>query len=160
MVATSSEQTRPDGTVQGQTRFIVAGLKPWLKVYIFCLQLPRAALFGFLWWLGCRWLTATLSWSDLLLNGLALEFILNIDELLYKVMVPKTGQKEVQNLFVPHLFGKKDTRDCRNMFGIFALGIVSVTMAYVYIIFQQVLPEYNWDVRDRCVLYLQRALDY
>merc|ERR1719460_3295669 len=35
---------------------------------------------------GCRWLCATADLTDLLLNALALEFVLNVKDLLYNVL--------------------------------------------------------------------------
>merc|ERR1719487_1673465 len=41
--------------------------------------LPKTLICIFLTCIGCQWLTATESFADLILNALALEFIINID---------------------------------------------------------------------------------
>jgi len=60
---------------------VVAGLPLTLKVLLglFCLG-PRFIAISLLNFLGCRWLLATNSLSDLLLNGLALEFMIVLKE--------------------------------------------------------------------------------
>merc|ERR1712227_664057 len=52
----------------------LVGLPLCLKITLaLTVQLPRLVMIGYLWWMGCRFLVATMSWTDLLLNALALE---------------------------------------------------------------------------------------
>merc|ERR1719401_2961347 len=95
-------------------------------------------------WLGCRWLAATPNFSDILLNAVALEFILLLKELLYNSMVPARSRRETANTLIlpvenrspPSLWvlGKSSI-----------WGMVSVAWVLIYIRYlQAVLPQYNW----------------
>ena len=43
-------------------------------IITFLVLLPRFGIACYLLWLGCRWLTATNNFADLILNAVALEF--------------------------------------------------------------------------------------
>merc|ERR1719401_2608255 len=49
---------------------------------------PKIIIAVYLWLLGARWLIATTSFQDLLLNAVALAFITELDELVYQALVP------------------------------------------------------------------------
>jgi len=48
--------------------------------------------------LGCVWLIATDSFSDLILNAVALEFVVNIDNLLFEAIMPVTVVEKVTEI--------------------------------------------------------------
>jgi len=48
------------------------------RTMMFLVLLPRLLMSGVLLWLGCRWLLATPNFADLVLNAVALEFILTL----------------------------------------------------------------------------------
>eukprot|EP00438_Fugacium_kawagutii_P025228 Skav230241 [mRNA] locus=scaffold1818:103500:105961:- [translate_table: standard] len=50
--------------------------------------LPKICVAVFLAYIGCRWLAATQSFGDLILNALALEFVIGIDDLMYEAFTP------------------------------------------------------------------------
>merc|ERR1719149_509882 len=133
----------------------VVGLSlPMKAALLLFVQFPRMIMNAFLLWLGARWLTATLGFGDLLLNALALEFILNLSGLLYDAMVPYNGKLLVQRTMVPHLH-KKEMGTCCNMFGMFLVGLAGAVFCFVYMVYlQAVLPYYRWDVREICKTYL------
>merc|ERR1719503_246240 len=59
------------------------------RVLIFLTVLvPKVTVCLLLAVLGSQWLTATLSFSDLILNALALEFIIGIDENILEFFLP------------------------------------------------------------------------
>lgn len=58
---------------------------------------PKVAIAVYLWWLGARWLVATTSFQELLLNAVALAFITELDELIYMALVPEDIQVLVQS---------------------------------------------------------------
>jgi len=119
---------------------------------------PRLVLCGFLWWLGARWLTATVGFGNLLLNALALGFVLDLSELLYMTMVPLRGKLLVQRTFIPHVL-QQETETCRHMFGMYATGVIASLLSVMYIaLFQQVLPDYNWDIHTLCQQFLTKEL--
>jgi len=137
----------------------VVGLPCWLKVaLIVFVQSPRVLMSFFLMCLGARWLTATLGFGEVLLNGLALEFILNLSEILYNATVPYHSQLLVRRLFIPHV-SKVEPENCRTMFGMIVVAVVAAIMVLLYMtIFQQVLPSYRWDVNEVCRSFLDREL--
>merc|ERR1719210_3289557 len=70
--------------------FVVTGLTKSVKATLtICVLLPRLCITCFLLWVGCRWLLATNNFDDLILNSVALEFILCLKDVLFVAMVPR-----------------------------------------------------------------------
>jgi hypothetical protein len=77
------------GTYDQFGKYIVVGITQ--KIFfalMICIALPKAMINAAVLFFGCRWLTATTSCTDLILNSLALEFVVNIDELLFRAICP------------------------------------------------------------------------
>jgi len=147
-------------SAQGATSHVaVQGLTSWMKAAIISLvQIPRMLMTCVLLWLGCRWLIATVGFGDLLLNCVALEFILNLAALLYNVLVPYSGKILVQSTHLPHLH-RHEHENCGNMFGMFSCGIFATLLVWIYMYrLQLVLPHYQWDVRKSCTNFLNKEL--
>ncbi|CAE7875107.1 yjgH [Symbiodinium microadriaticum] len=53
------------------------------------IALPKIGVAFILMLSGCRWLAATQSFGDLILNALALEFVIGIDELMFEAFTPE-----------------------------------------------------------------------
>merc|ERR1719399_2724936 len=78
---------------------ILSGLTSRLKLFLLCLiYLPWICTTGFILWLGCRWLTATNDYGEMVLNAVALEFILQIKELLYLAMTSERSKRDLRSL--------------------------------------------------------------
>jgi hypothetical protein len=118
----------------------------------FCwfLLLPNILVTVVLLWLGCRFLLATMSFGDILRNAVALCFILGIPELMFRVLVPMRGRLEtartkvrsVSPLLAVNVF---------SYFAAFSWMFVSGLFVVLYmVVFQDVLPLYNWDVHTAC----------
>jgi len=85
-------------TVQGLGSFLVredgddieiVAAAPLVRIIvIFVLLLPRLVVVGFLCIGGCKYLSETASLPDLVLNAMALAFILDVDEMLCSVLLP------------------------------------------------------------------------
>eukprot|EP00747_Dinoflagellata_sp_TGD_P116018 gnl/TRDRNA2_/TRDRNA2_172274_c0_seq25.p1 gnl/TRDRNA2_/TRDRNA2_172274_c0~~gnl/TRDRNA2_/TRDRNA2_172274_c0_seq25.p1 ORF type:complete len:555 (+),score=100.43 gnl/TRDRNA2_/TRDRNA2_172274_c0_seq25:84-1748(+) len=89
----------------GSTRFALSGDSITIKClsyprafFICLLLLLRAGIAGNLLYAGSVWLSRTYSVPDLVLNGAALAFILDIDELLFDTLVPRGAENLVQQL--------------------------------------------------------------
>jgi hypothetical protein len=126
---------------------------PWFlkAVLLIVLIVPRVALDTVLLWLGCRWLIATTCMENILLNAVALEFILCFKDLLYLGAVPVRNWLETQEMLIGH--NTKQTANCRSYLGEFAWLLVALSWVLAYIFyFQQVLPDYKWDIRAACAL--------
>jgi len=130
-----------------------------MKAVILLLFVVQASTALFLLWVGCRWLTATPSFSDLILNGLALTFIVEIKDMLYEELLPKLFQEETEVIRV-----RREAVD-RNWFGMDSLlapifwAVLSALWVVLYMFyFQAVLPDYRWDVKGPCYKFLTEVL--
>lgn len=75
--------------------YIVA-LTPGTRIMLCILTvLPRILIAFYLVWLGCRWLSASASFADMVLNSLALEFVMDIDNDLYTSVLPVDTRKKI-----------------------------------------------------------------
>lgn len=142
---------------QGDGHVGVLGLTLCMKGSILCMvQIPRLFMTCALLWLGGRWLIATVGFGELVLNCVALEFILNLAGLLYTVLVPYSGKILVQKTHLPHLHAHEH-ENCANMFGMLGCGFFACILVWLYMYyFQSVLPDYHWDVREVCVEFLRK----
>lgn len=59
---------------------------------------PKMLICACLLWLGCQWLSATRGFESLVMNSVAMAFIVGTDEMLFEGVLPKTLRKEVQDL--------------------------------------------------------------
>lgn len=153
-IASMSDATveTPDNTDEA---VIVVGLTIGVKlIAILCILIPRMIVSAILLWLGCRWLTGTMGFSDVLQNAVTLEFILLCKDLFYSTMAPHHNKMETRNtLILPHADKERPTVSV--FLGAFLWGILSITWVILYIeVFQQVLPEYRWDIHEACSDYL------
>jgi len=72
---------------------------------------PKVTIGMLLWWLGARWLSATPSFEDLVLNAVALAFIVELDELIYHTAVPEDVMKLVEVYRIKVKYAKKPAHD-------------------------------------------------
>jgi len=126
------------------------GFKAMLLVLLF---LPPAAIDMVLLWLGCRCLFATLGFENLLLNAVALEFILLLKEIMYKAFAPKHKMLETRHFLVPHHQVHAGWSSCLGAFG-WVFITVSWIVAYVFKL-QHILPDFRWDLHAVCEEYLK-----
>jgi len=131
---------------------LTCSIKCMLMVFI---GIPRTLMNVILLWRGTRYLAATFSFADLLLNAIALEFILLLKDLLWTVVISDRNKREVANIrFISrgeHLGRVSGTAYIESWFWL----IMSATYVGLYFKFQQTLPDYNWDVRDVCREYVE-----
>eukprot|EP00929_Paragymnodinium_shiwhaense_P030242 TRINITY_DN17160_c0_g1_i2.p1 TRINITY_DN17160_c0_g1~~TRINITY_DN17160_c0_g1_i2.p1 ORF type:complete len:376 (-),score=54.13 TRINITY_DN17160_c0_g1_i2:289-1416(-) len=136
--------------------YVIVGITQCIKaVIVICVILPRLAITCFLLWLGCRWLLATNNFSDLILNAVALEFILVLKDLIYNALLPVRSKLDLSRTSV-HTTRKEGT-DLNHFLGSLVWGIAAAVWVAWYMGIkgyfdglQQVLPGYQWDVRDVC----------
>lgn len=130
----------------------VIKLNPYVKAFLVVfIQVPVLLMNLFLMWLGSRWLVATIGFDELLLNAIALEFVLNVHELIYTTVVPLTMKDALGRTVIENHFGSREQPNCCNMLGTFCFLFFAVIWCIIYIrFFQQVLPDYRWDVADVC----------
>lgn len=105
--------------------------------------------------LGCIWLTATLSFSDLILNALALEFIICIDENILAFFLPqKLSVRLSRTKFAypkvpptPESTEKALIEDYVRNIIYFAVCLAITVLCVKY---QQVLPDFPFDIEEHC----------
>lgn len=130
---------------------VTIGVKIFMVVFV---QVPVLGMNLFLLWIGGRWLTATLGFDELLLNAIALEFVLNLHTIFYKAVVPISMKLSLGSILVPHAGKRSEKPNWWNMISAFGLIIVAVSWVFLYmLVFQQVLPEYRWDIEDSCRMF-------
>lgn len=137
----------------------VVGLTIPVKLFMVLLLIVRAGITVYLLWLGCRWLLATNRFADLILNAIALEFILQLKDLVHATLVPRRNQQEL-SMTVIHNTTVKMRTGCIELLGTVSLLFVAMGWVAFYVIyFQSVLPGYNWDVHEVCEEYLKERYD-
>lgn len=162
-----------DKYVSEQTYQYLVCLTPLTRLSIFVLVLvPRMVIILLLMSLGCVWLTATDRFSDLILNALALEFVVNIDNLLFNMFFPASLHHEVDclKLAIPaHAISQdmpttpkgagladkeKAARDKRGYYRSLMYLITVTAFVYVFQRFQPVIPGFEHDLHDACKDYI------
>jgi len=147
---------------QGDTRelMVLRGITREMQVFLTIFVLvPRFVITIVLTWLGCRWLVATENFEDILLNAVALEFILVLKELFYATVVTHRNRRDVENtkIFCDHDSQEVEAATHYNFLSSFAWLFFAMgwVLFYVYY-FQMVLPGYRWDVHDVCLDWITR----
>jgi hypothetical protein len=146
-------------TKKGEEGHVIMQLPRRLKAFIFVfVLLPRVAIAGRLLYLGCRWLSATPNFSDLLLNAVALEFIAQLRVLMYDRLTPARGKRDLRNM--KFLAMESDVPTLCNLLGAYGWIIFVFLFVFVYVYhLQQVLPNYNWDVQEVCSTFIAERSD-
>jgi len=139
-------------------KMVVVRVTTCTKVSMICfVQIPVLVMNVFLLWIGCRWLMATLGFGEVLLNAVALEFVLNLHQIFYKAVVPYTMKNSLGSILLPQ--GMRSEKpswfNMLSAFGLFGVAVVWITL-YIRV-FQEVLPDYNWDIASACNLFMAEA---
>jgi hypothetical protein len=138
--------------------FVIRGLTLSMKAFFCCFCfIPRMSITCYLLWLGCRWLLATNDFSDLILNAVALEFILSLKEVVYRCLSPSKVRHDLDTTRMNnerHVVSETDHSQFREVFCTTSVACVWVYM-YMYHL-QLVVPDYRWDVHDVCVDWIKQ----
>jgi len=139
-----------------ENRWVVDGLTPIVKFFImFLVIIPRMAMTLVLLWLGCRFLAATNDFGDMVLNAVALEFVLMLKDLLYLTIVPDRNKREIQHINI-RPSSESDHASYWKYLGSFSWLVVAFAWIFFYVFWlQMVLPAYKWDVRGPCTAYIK-----
>lgn len=150
-----------------------------MELYLVALSpLTRGLLYGFiiipkyiiiaaLFFIGLRWLAATESFEDLILNSLALQFIVTIDDLIFVSVFPETMNMRVQalKLAVPvqefaneeEEAAEKKKATVTNYLRSTLILFAALGFLLVYIMkFQRVLPDFADDLSSHCHTYVMQ----
>lgn len=121
---------------------------------------------------GSIWLMASQSIGDLLLNSLALAFVVSVDELLATVFFPQCFIQNIRGCgFAAQLDAPGNVDEAvleanarRRRANAYIKGsvILFASMVFVELViyFQPVIPDYGGDVDDFCASYLQKKVPW
>jgi len=83
---------------KGQDMFVVAFTRATRHLILAFVAIPKIGIGIMLLWLGCEWLSATIKFESLVMNTVAMAFIVNIDEILFEAILPAHHRNEVENI--------------------------------------------------------------
>lgn len=147
---TEGPQDKPANRIIALTR----GVR--FSLYAFVV-LPRLGIALYLLVMGCQWLSSTEGLQDLILNALAMEFIFDIDELIFEALFPKLVRDVLEASQLEIIEDTKHSWNDRLVPGIFfnllcgSLATGWVLSYYFYL--EQVLPNYGYDLKSLCYDY-------
>lgn len=126
-----------------------------LNIVIFLfVMLPRFIIAICVFVSGLTWLASAHSIEELILNALALEFIVSIDELIFAQILPRTYAELVQNTkFEMQQVLPENLRQILQRRWQLIFGYTVMLMAFVWVYFnfmQEVLPGFNHDIQSSC----------
>lgn len=148
--------TSPEMCTEEEGEVKVVALTSCSKMLIFFgVIIPKMVICSTLMWLGCQWLTATNSFTDLVMNSIAMEFVTGIDEALYETLLPVGHRQQVADInFV--LYKKKQPGSNRaKEFAAFKRSFfyLCLSLAFVWLYKmcgQTVLPPHLSDLKLAC----------
>lgn len=109
-------QIHPDTDDDGNPTWEIKGVTrcTWFIICTFII-LPKIGIVVALFLFGFEWLASTQAPADLILNALALEFVVNIDEQLFEALIPKCVRDKMGSVTIVS-FKKvfKDPKDALN----------------------------------------------
>jgi len=121
---------------------------------------PRLCITGYLWFMGLEWLSATVKFQDLVLNSLALGFVVDVDELFYAAFFPDKFRKQVKmtTMDCPRIIMTQEDLDeqmlSRFHQNTFFVLICAGSVVTYYLCFQTVLPGFKFDIDKLCEQHL------
>jgi len=139
-----------------ENAWVIDGLTCLVKTIITLFVIvPRLLLTCVLLWLGCRFLAATNDFGEMVLNAIALEFVLVLKDLLYSTIVPDRNKREISHIQIKPS-SKVDHASFWAYLGTFTWALIAIAWIIFYIFhFQMVLPMYKWDVKGPCTNYIK-----
>jgi hypothetical protein len=149
--ASDIQDENPNKLVVGLT----LPVKILLTIFVF---LPDLGSTMYCLWLGCRWLAATNDFVNMMGNAVALEFILLLKNVIAYTLVSARNRRDLERFHMQPPWPKEPLG-----FGNIACTLICPALAcawvYCYIYyFQQVLPDYKWDVHNVCASWLSELL--
>jgi len=116
------------------------------------ITVPKLVINIWLTFMGVRWLAATVSFTDLILNSLGLNFIIQIDEMMLECLFPERMMRSLSmsKFCLPRkkLTDEEDKEDLKKRYHqAIILIVILVSFVFCYLLyFQSVLPNFQWDI--------------
>lgn len=148
-------------------KLLVQGLTPAVRTTVVVLiVLPKFVIGTILMLMGMIWLSATESFSELILNSLALEFVITIDDRLFEALLPESYREDMTRV-VLQIPRQRQTLEesVREDWGFwktstfFLVAIPSFVLIYLkfaqFVPILGVLPFFKDDIQQACGDYLE-----
>lgn len=130
-------------------------LKIWTTVTVF---LPKLVIAIVLWYIGAGWLTATEGIDNLVLNSLALTFICEVDELMFRACISEVAKSCLAKTKLP-LPCFKYTPTIWLPAETLTTCISCIALAYGYMYYlQDAIPDFRWDLTTMCLTHQKESL--
>lgn len=156
-----------DETEADDDALFVQGLTPCVRATIvIAIVLPKFIIGTTLMMMGMIWLSATESFSELILNSLALEFVINIDDHLFNALLPESYREDMERvkMQIPKkkLTLEESVQEDWSFWKTSTFFLISIpSFVYVYLQYAQfvpilgVLPFFKNDIQQACGAYLE-----
>lgn len=131
----------------------------WMLYIAVCI--PKIVISFMLMRLGLRWLSATTSFEDMVMNAIAMNFVVQIDELLYHFALPVHYRKQVADTSI--FFDENVESGVVAEFhayrrsAIYVFAAIIIVVLYAELI-QDVLPSTVFEATNHCHNYLHHHL--
>lgn len=130
-------------------------LKIWTTVTVF---LPKLVIAMVLWYIGAGWLTATEGIDNLVLNSLALTFICEVDELLFRACVSEVAKSCLEKTKMP-LPPFKYTPSAWLPAELLGTTLVCIVLSFGYMYYlQDAILDFRWDLTELCSDHQKESL--
>jgi len=142
---------------EGDGEQYVVAFTRWTRFWIFIfVGVPKMGISVILLLLGCEWLSATIQFESLVMNTVAMEFIVQLDEILFEAVLPQTHREDVENidfLLQRELINdleltRRKTKSYRKSLG-YLCGLLMFILLYAEYM-QDVLPTDIRFINDKC----------
>lgn len=144
----NSEVMRMDRVLKSDKSFAFSEIPTRRVLLILFIGLIQLAIALTLMVCGAWWLIATTKNTDLILNGLALTYIMEIDELIFDAIVPKEVRYIISNTVGLSLRSEYRTTSCRVFFPLRSCVNLGSLVAMFTVFYRVMLLPHQQRVRD------------
>jgi len=154
-ILTLERPTRGSVTImEHEDEFVITHMNYVLKVCLtVAVFIPKFIIACILWYIGAQWLTATQGVDNLMLNSLALGFICEVDELIFRTCLSEVAKSCVDRTklplppfrYTPSVWSPIETV-------LTCAACICVASGYVYH-FQDAIKGYRWDLELVCSVF-------
>jgi hypothetical protein len=143
-----------------QEVYIASATQPLKAIIFFFIILPRCLVTLCMLSLGCRWLMASNNFEYLVLNSVALAFILELPSLIYRATFPNRVKRDISYTKMDRSNLSEEPNMMNFVVPFSWWGLAIAWMLLYFHVLQAVLPGYQFDVHDACHKYnLERYAD-
>jgi len=136
-----------------EQKVYIRSLKPVVRCLMICVVVaPKIIISLALMQLGMRWLSATTSFEELVMNAVAMTFVTQIDELLYHFTLPATYRTQVADINFQHEVSREEAESdsWKGYAGSAFYCALTFIVVLVYSEVQDVLPNGVYQLAGPC----------